>query len=250
MEAFPVLRLKKITRKNGLLVALRHNKREFNLELKKGNIDPSKTHQNYSLTENESALMLDKNAKIMLRTAGISKIRKNAVMAVEVLFSLPIHFAERDNRNYFIDCYEWVKKTLGGEIISFDIHNDEAAPHAHALILPLINGKLNGSDLVGGRANLYRIRNLFYRDVANHYGLAKRKKSILTSDAKDKVIRLILISLKDDPVNQSLVWPVIRGHIDDNPKVYADFLNIDVPKKTSTRSIADFFISKGRGKFN
>jgi len=41
-----------------------------------------------------------------------------------------------------------VKLNFAGELLSFDIHKDEAAPHAHAVILPLIDGKMQGSNMM------------------------------------------------------------------------------------------------------
>ena len=66
-----------------------------------------------------------------------------------------------------------VKQNLCGELLSIDVHLDESAPHAHALILPLINGKMQGNQLMGSTGNLMRLINLFHKEVARHYGLSR-----------------------------------------------------------------------------
>ena len=91
-------------------------------------------------------------------------------MAVEIIFSLPIDRHQQDTRPFFQDCFEWVKQHIPGALLSFDVHLDESAPHAHALILPLINDKMQGNKITGGIGNLNRLINLFYAEVARHYG--------------------------------------------------------------------------------
>jgi hypothetical protein len=251
MEDFPILRFKKINGSNGLLIALRHNKRELQaLRGAQANIDPTKSNLNYTLTEIASAESLDRLAKSKLALAGIAKPRKNAVVAVEIMFSLPITYHHKDTRTYFGDCLEWVKQNFAGELISFDIHLDESAPHAHVLILPLIQGKLQGSDMVGGRGNIYRLRNIFFRDVANHYGLNKPKKSVLSDQVKTALMSKILKSLRLDSVTKSGIWPIVRNHIELEPLLYAEFLGIKPMTKILKKSFVDYKRAKGRGSFN
>jgi len=38
-------------------------------------------------------------------------------------------------------------------LLSFDVYLDESAPHVHALILPLLNGKMNGNEIMDGKGN-------------------------------------------------------------------------------------------------
>lgn len=250
MENFHIFRIQKITGANGLLIALKHNKREFQkTRVSPSNIDPLKSVLNYSLTQTASADTLDRLVKSKLALAGINKLRKNGVLAVEVLFSLPIAQKNNDTQSYFKDCYEWIKSTFQGELISFDVHLDESAPHAHVLILPLIDGKLQGSNLVGGRGNLFRLHNLFYRDVASHYGFSKQKKSSLSTQARDMLIRKILITLKLDPVIKSDIWPIIRNHIQLEPMLYGNLLGIKPSISGNKKSFVDYKRAKGRGSF-
>ena len=177
MNSSYLLRLGKIKGKNGILVALKHNKREFQRESgARLNIDPSRTKLNYSLTTNQTSEEISKNADLLIFNAGIKAIRKNGVMAVEILFSLPVQWHQYHTNDFFLDCFKWVGKNFLGELLSFDVHLDEHAPHAHAVILPLVDGRMNGSDMVGNKTNLKRLLDLFYLEVGIKHGLVKSGK--------------------------------------------------------------------------
>jgi hypothetical protein len=68
-------------------------------------------------------------------------------------FSLPIDRHTQDTKPFFTYCPNWIKKTFAGELLSFDVHLGESAPHAHAVILRLIDGKMQGRDMVGSAGN-------------------------------------------------------------------------------------------------
>ena len=104
---------------------------------------------NYALTEPDSAEAIDRHAKVLMVQSGIDQPRVNQVMAVEIIFSLPIDRHQQDTRPFFKDCFEWVKQHISGVLLSFDVHLDESAPHAHALILPLVDKQNTGQQDYG-----------------------------------------------------------------------------------------------------
>ena len=176
--------------------------------------------------------------------------RKNQVMAVEVIFSLPIDRHSQDTHPFFMDCNKWVKQTFAGELLSFDIHLDESAPHAHAVILPLINGKMQGNAMIGGKGNLMRLISLFHSAVAHRYGLSKNDRKHLSAKDKQSIERQVLTRLKADAAMQSSVWPCVRDAIHKDPMPYAQLLSIE-PDKTydKAKSFVDHKRSKGKGSF-
>ena len=175
MASSHLIRLGSIKGKNGVLEALKHNKRELQAERGTGaHIDVTRTPLNYCLAGGDTPSAIATSAKVKMLQAGIDTPRKNGVMAVEVIFSLPIDRHQQDTKLFFADCLAWSNKTFAGELLSFDVHLDESAPHAHALILPLIDGKMQGNKLMGCTGNLMRLINLFHKEVTRHYGsLAK-----------------------------------------------------------------------------
>lgn len=250
MAASQLFRLGSITGKNGILVALKHNKRTLQTERGAGaNIDLTRTSLNYCLYGDSSPEAIATHAKVQMVKAGIDTPRKNGVMAVELIFSLPIDRHNQDTKPFFADCYEWTKRTYDGELLSFDVHLDESAPHAHAVILPLIDGKMQGDKLKGDRANVRRLQDKFYMEIAGHYGLSRSDKQRLSSADKQTIEKIVLMRLRSDPVMQSSVWGCIRDSIHKDPMQYAQMLSITTPAKRSkkTKSFVEIMTSKGRG---
>lgn len=170
----------------GLLPALRHNKRELP---ERGHIDHQRSHLNYAITPTQSATEAHK--QVLKRYIDLDiKPRANASEAIEVVFSLPTSWHDRDNSDYFFACYEAVTVIFGGELISFDVHLDESAPHAHALILPILDGRLNAREILGGLGNLRRFRSEFNRLVGIPYNLPI--KNGLNKAQKDALARAII----------------------------------------------------------
>ncbi len=252
MAASHLLRLGTVKGKNGVLNALKHNKRTLQAERGAGaNIEPARTPLNYSLTEPDSAETIDRHAKVLMVQAGIDQPRVNQVMAVEIIFSLPIDRHQQDTRPFFKDCFEWVKQHIPGVLLSFDVHLDESAPHAHALILPLMDNKMQGNKIMGGKGNLKRLINLFHAEVARHYGLSRNETKRLTSKAKESLERQVLARLAIDPAMQSMIWPCVRDAIHNDPLPYAQLLGIEQKHqlvKYTGRSFVQIMTSKGKGK--
>ena len=92
------------------------------------NIDVTKTPLNYCLADPATPEAIALHAKVQMVKAGIDMPRKNQVMAVEVVFNLPIDRHSQDTRPFFNDCLAWVKQSFAGELLSFDVHLDESAP--------------------------------------------------------------------------------------------------------------------------
>ncbi|MFW5431252.1 MAG: plasmid recombination protein [Methylophilaceae bacterium] len=252
MASSHLLRLGTIKGKSGVLDALKHNKRTLQAERgANANIDVSRTPLNYSLTECATPKDIAINAKVSMLQAGIETPRINQVMAVEVVFSLPIERHSQDTTSFFMDSKNWLLKTFAGELLSFDVHLDESAPHAHALILPLIDGKMQGSRIMGGKGNLMRLINLFHKEVAHTYGLSKGDRKRLNAMDKQKLERLVLSRLRGDAAMQSPVWACIRDAIHSDPMPYAQLLSISLDKTTTkpVKSFVDMKRSKGKGSF-
>lgn len=250
MASSHVIRLGAIKGKNGVLEALKHNKRELQSERgASANIDVTRTPFNYSLAGEGSAENIAIHAKVQMLRAGIERPRKNGVMAVEIIFSLPIDRHGQDTVPFFVDCLAWVKKTFAGELLSFDVHLDEASPHAHVLILPLIGGRMRGSELIGGKGNLMRLINLFHADVASRYGLSRADRKRLAAKDKQTLERDILKRLQTDTVMQSAVWPIVRDLIRKDPVPFSQLLAIDITpaRQRKPRGFVQIMTSKGKG---
>lgn len=251
MSGTGFLRLKKLKGPGIVAVAARHNRRAIQAEVGAAqNIDPSRAGMNQTLhgpaTPEGVALLAGK----LLRDAGIGKLRKDAVMALEFVFSLPPDNG-LDEQRYFEDCAAWAGQQFGGadNVLSVDVHRDEAAPHCHVLLLPLMGGRMVGSDMMGNRRKLLEVQHDFHQAVAQRYGL-KKAAARLSGASKNRAASAVLTHLKktSDAALRSKVWPAIRDRIEGDPAPYllALGINIEQPKKR-LRSMTAIFTSPGKG---
>jgi hypothetical protein len=249
MASSHLLRLGTIKGKHGVLVAMKHNKRTLQNERgASANIDATRTSLNYSIASENIPEAIALHAKMQMLKSNIEP-RKNQVMAVEIIFSLPIDRHSQDTKPFFTACYDWVKETFVAELLSFDVHLDESAPHAHAVILPLIDGKMQGRKLMGDRGNLMRLINKFHAEVARHFDLSRSDRTRLNNADKQTLERLVLTRLKTDAAMQSIVWACFRDAIHTNPLPYAQMLSIQLPISTKgkSKSFVQIMTSKGKG---
>lgn len=160
------MRMARINVKKGLVIPLKHNLRESQRERgARSNIDASRSHLNYQLTDMGNAEQINEWAYSLIEESG-AKVRANASLAMEIVFSLPPHWLKIDTKPYFQDCLDWVRKEFQGlEILDFSVHLDESTPHAHAIILSLKDGKLRGDEIVGGLGVMARRQDNFYNQV-------------------------------------------------------------------------------------
>lgn len=246
MAASHVLRLAKLKGNGKLLAAARHNRRTIQSEMgADSHIDATRSILNYPLAGAETPEAIAAEAKAMLQRAGIERQRKDGVTAIEIVFSLPAthHVSEKA---FFADCLEWTRSNFGCHVLSFDVHLDESTPHAHALLLPLVDGRMVGSDMVGNRTRLRAIQSSFYTHVGMRHGLQK-PVARLTGQAKANTERAVLNQLKNDPAMRSALWPRIRDLIKHDPASFATLLGVEIAKPKPTRSALQIMTSKGKG---
>ena len=170
------LRIKKLTGKAIIEVAARHNHREILAELgaaRGGHIDPARVGLNRVLRGHGTAAAVASQAKMLMDTEGVKTLRKDAVRVLEIVFSLPPD-SSIDNDSFFNESVQWAGQYFAAPVISAIVHNDEAAPHCHVLLLPLVDGRMVGSDLMGGRAKLQAMQADFHSQVGQRHGLARQ----------------------------------------------------------------------------
>ncbi|MYM39173.1 plasmid recombination protein [Duganella qianjiadongensis] len=206
------LRIKKLTGAGIVRAAAKHNLREIAAELgADGHIDVSRIADNVVLAGAASAELVATASQNALDEAGITKLRRDAVRAIEIVFSLP-PATTTDQRQFFADATNWARDYFAVPVLSSVIHNDESAPHCHVLLLPLVRGRMVGSDLIGGRQRLVAMQDDFYNVVASKYGLSKAtpRKRISTAErrAAIRVMRELLLvnsGLQDAVIDALLV---------------------------------------------
>lgn len=153
--AFTVLRIQKLKTWGAIAAAGKHNHRERETP----NSDASKAAKNQYLVGTSD---MD-NLAAMKKAIGDQRIRKNAVLGVEMLLSASPEFfrpgaPERAGtydgsrlEGWKNASMNWLQEKYGNRIVSASLHLDEATPHLHVLLAPLDDrGKLNCRALFGG----------------------------------------------------------------------------------------------------
>ncbi len=243
--------LQKLKGKKILLIAAKHNKRTNQFEISKSSkINPRLSHLNESIMGEQTPEGVAELAKSLMELAGIKTLRKDAVLGIEGLFSLPADHSI-DEVAYFQDCANWIQSHFGCHILSVDIHRDESCPHCHVLLLPLVNGKMIGSKLMGYKKNLSNLQEIFYLNVSKRYGLEKPPKPLNNSERKQAAL-LVLNHLVQthDAVTKSNLWPCIVEAIYKFPMSFAKTIGIEISLMCSKpmKTVVEIFTSKGKGK--
>ena len=232
------LRLKKLTGKNIVRVAAKHNLREIQAEIgADSHIDAMRSCKNRTIAGPESADQIEQLSERLMLEGKVPKLRKDAVRGIEIVFSLP-PVSAIDNAAFFADSLEWSRQYFKAPVLSAVIHNDEAAPHCHVLLLPLIDGRMVGSDLMGGRKRLQDIQISFFEQVGGRYGLVRPKaQARLSAMQRAKSASLILSAIQS---NHELIDRVDIEHalldtLSRHPEPMLTALKLTVPSQTKPK---------------
>jgi len=130
-----------------LLEAAKHNLRQIQSELgANGHIDPCRMAHNVTLAGPSTAAQVQARANELLSTVDTSKLKRDHVQSLEVVFSLPPG-TPIEPLAYFAKCVEWLRVAVPLPVLLAVVHMDEAAPHAHVLLLPVMGGQHVGGAL-------------------------------------------------------------------------------------------------------
>ncbi|MDP2095437.1 MAG: plasmid recombination protein [Hydrogenophaga sp.] len=208
--------------------AARHNLREIQAEQgAHSHIDARRMADNRILVGHTTASEVVAMAQRLLEVVDTSKLKRDHVQAIECVFSLPAG-SGIDEAAFFARCLEWLSKAVPLPVLSFVVHFDEAAPHAHALLLPVKAGKHIGGDLFD-LASVKRLTTAFFDKVAGPAGL-KRSAAKFYGQAKQWAIDAVLreCEARGLPTANGPLWGLWRAAIERDPTEAVGLLGIDV----------------------
>lgn len=214
------LRLAKIAKgPASVLVVARHNLRELPLT---PNIDGTKQALNHVLQGARSADAVQADYEAALAMHGIGKLRKDAVRLIEAIISLPVGVDDPQHQ-YFEAALQWLGTEFGkANILSAVIHKDEAAQHMHVLIIPLLDGRMRGADLMGSpgvmRDRHARFAACMQQSWAQLEGVVQPHLRLPKADMAQQVITHLQRTA--DPMWKSSVVQVVRDCIERNPEPF------------------------------
>lgn len=211
-----------------LMEAARHNMREIQAELgASGHINPRRMAENVTLAGPATAAQVQALADGLLSAVDISKLKRDHVQAVELVFSLQPD-AHVEPLAYFSRCLEWLRLAVPLPVLLAVVHRDEAAPHMHALLLPVKDGKHVGGAL-NTRPNLKQLRESFFTQVAGPAGL-KRDSAKVRGMVKQWAVAAVLArcDVMGLPATMGPLWVVFEADVSRDPTPHMLALGIDV----------------------
>lgn len=122
-----------------------HVERREGVELSNKDIDKSRTHLNYNLAKNIQ--LLSANQFLDNRINEVKHLnRKDIVVAVSWIITLPKDVREEDEEKFFIESFNFLNKKYGEKnVITAYVHKDETTAHMHYLFVPVTLDK-NGNE--------------------------------------------------------------------------------------------------------
>src|SRR5450830_6719 len=221
-----------------LLKAAKHNLREITAELhpdSTNHINSKLSRHNQILRGKSTALGVVSDNNRLMFEANAKVKRVDNIRGIELVLSLPNRFPF-DGNACFEDFVLWVESYFPSiPILSAVAHWDESTPHIHVILLPLIDGRLQGHVVMGNRSQINKMRESCFEAVGKKYGmdLTKRDKldvaeaTVIASDTINTIVTNPEL-LKDVRIKNVLV-AAIAG----NPYPLAGLVNATKHKKRS-----------------
>lgn len=247
MTHISYLAMKKLTGSAHLTVASRHNLRELGTS-HGPHIDLRLSDSNMVLRGPDTADAVATMAKSLMDEAGVLTLRRDAVRALEIIFTLPAS-SGIDARGFFEHAVGWADRYFGVPTLSAVVHLDEGAPHCHVLLLPLLGGSMVGSRLMGGPSKLRAMQEAFHDQVGRQYGLVRkaperRLSAAYRRHAADTVVDTLQADLTR--LSEPEVMAALRALVGTNPERMLQVLGLDVqmPKAKPKGRPATSFVAQ------
>jgi hypothetical protein len=236
MAESQLLSVKKLKSLDILKNCLKHNLRQIPRELGENrHIDPTRCKLNQTLIGGSDPNSMVSEVAATIVSATGKKLRRNGVLALEYLISLRANTTV-DINSYFPAVVEWLEDYLGCPIISAVVHLDEGAPHMHVVVLPLRNGRMMGSALVGYKGDLAALKQSHFKCVGQSYGLtmAESIPKFKRYEISRKVVDVLCSTkdLLDQPVIRTALQNIIQINPSELMSILGIPLNFDPPNNS------------------
>ena len=165
-------------------------------------------------------LGIDMNSRVMKRT--------DRNWGLEYVFTVTDGF-KADFEQFYKDCLEVFRETvLEAPIMHAVIHYDEGTPHMHVIILPITEGRLDGTAVMG-YTEKSALRNIFLFDrLSEKYNLSF--PVYLNKAAKKQAAELVLKEIGNMPseaIGRLLEMPIEQA-VYARPEPFMHVMGIDV----------------------
>jgi hypothetical protein len=168
------------------------------------NADPSLRHRNRELVPLPAAGLVQG-----VRERLPAKVRRNAVRAIEALFSTSAPTPDPDG--WARASLDWAKDRWGaGNVVAATLHADEPAAglHLHLVFVPLRDGRLQGKKTVGNRGDLRAMQESYWQAVAR-FGLERGRPSSGRSHLPARRLRQVNANATEDEQARAVAQVVV-----------------------------------------
>lgn len=209
-----------------------HNLREVIAEfgVRAGShIDVTRIKNNIVLKGGHTSADVALEVNTLMKSVIVSKWRTDTIGAIELIFSLP-STAKINHRDYFSASVAWAESFFSVPVVSAVIHLDEDAPHCHVILVPIVNGKLCGSQVIGNKWRMAAMQEDYHSTVGKRYGLARpTPKKRYGAAIKQECIELAFEKLEPySGLNDGLLLFFIEACMD-NPEALMQKLGLEMP---------------------
>lgn len=127
--------LQKFTR-GSVKAILEHDTRTAQHDYKNPDIDPKRTHENYSfIHDNRTAI---ERLEQRLSEVKVQR-RKDVNVLCSWVITKPFDVSEEREEVFFKECYKFLCEKYGSRnVITADVHEDESTPHLHFTFVPTV----------------------------------------------------------------------------------------------------------------
>lgn len=188
--------------------AYKHNERVFETHSNK-DIDSSRSHLNYELTDRDQSVSYEKQIKDYVNTNKVSSraIRKDAVLCDEWIITSDKQFFEsltpEQTREFFETAKNYFAENYGEKNIAYaSVHLDEKTPHMHMGVVPMTDGKLSSKTMFDREA-LKNIQDTLPKYMSEHGFELERGE--LNSEAKHKTVAEFKQEMANKELEQELI---------------------------------------------
>jgi hypothetical protein len=220
-----------------LRIALKHNLRENDREIAfSDSIDPQRKHLNVIMVGPGTCEgiiakqkdLLNAVTSLRLKKDGSPvKVRVDAVHAIEFVFSLQPDSGV-DEVRFFEKALEWIEQQYRVPVLSAVVHRDEGGghPHMHAVVLPVRDGAMIGSAMLGLYA---KMQASFYAKVGSLFNLTYEVRP--TTEVRQHVANRVMAALFANPdvMKSSEFQAWLFGAIMRSPSRLLELVGVPMP---------------------
>ena len=209
-----------------------HNLRDdivINGVSKHSHIDPTKTKNNIILRGKITSKDVSLEVQTLLQSINVKKWRKDTISAIELIFSIPCDSVV-DPRDYFTEATKWADDFFRVPLVSSVIHLDEDAPHCHVILVPIVDGRLRGSEVMGNPKRIFAMQEDFHRKVSMKYGFDRKvRQKRFSRTVRRAAIELAFKFLEaNSGLQTQIVRTLVEAHFN-NPVPLLGVLNLKMP---------------------